>query len=100
MNNYTVNEILFAINNRESLEHRASVTGNFDIIIPVMDAERIVKEVDFTDRQREVFNMYYYKDYTLAMIGDRLGISHQGISDCLKNCRRKLQKYLDNQGGN
>ena len=97
---YSVNEILFAITNKETLEDRAGSVGNFDLLIPVMDAEIIIKNVDFTDRQREIFNMYYVQDFTLAMISDRLGISHQGVSDCLKQARRKIKKYIDRMEDN
>lgn len=92
---YSVNEVLFNITNKETLEDRAGSTGNFDLLNGVVDAEIIIKNVDFTDRQREIFNMYYVQDFTLAMISDRLGISHQGVSDCLKQARRKIKKYID-----
>ena len=92
---YTVNELLFNITNKETLEDRAGSTGNFDLLNGVVDAEIIIKNVDFTDRQREIFNMYYVQDFTLAMISDSLGITHQATSDCLKSCRKKIKKYLD-----
>lgn len=97
MNNYTVKELLFAIKNKESLEARAAETGNFDILSPVMDAEMAVKNAGFTDRQMYIFKKYYVQDFTLAMIADELEISHQGVADCLAQCRKKLQKYIDRE---
>lgn len=98
MNNYTVKELLFAIKNKESLEDRAAETGNFDILSPVMDAERAVKNAGFTARQMDFFTLYYVQDFTLAMIADKYGISHQGVADNLAQCRKKLQKYIDREG--
>lgn len=95
MNNYTVSEILFAIKNKSTLEDRAAITGCYDILDVVVDADRIVNNCGLTDRQRQIFNMYYVQDFTLAMIGNALEISHQGVADALAQCRRKIKRYIE-----
>ena len=48
-----------------------------------------------TDRQREVFLLYYEEGYRQQEIGDMLGISHQGVAKLLNKALRCIQhKYL------
>ena len=46
-----------------------------------------------TDKQREVFEMYYLHDMSLSEIAENSGVSPQGISDMLKRSEKLLFKY-------
>lgn len=97
VNNYTVGSIIFAIQHKDELIYSSSVSGNYDSLIAVEDAENYVIKANLTERQAEIFDMYYKKDLTLATIGETLGISYQGVADCLASCKKKLKKVLDKE---
>lgn len=42
-----------------------------------------------TQKQRECMQLYYEEDLSLSEISELLGISRQGVRDCLK--RRKIR---------
>ena len=42
-----------------------------------------------TDKQREIFDCFFYEDYNLTEIGDRFGVSKQAVRDILtRTCDR------------
>ncbi len=43
-----------------------------------------------TDKQREVIEMYYYDDLSLAEIAQHTGISRQGVRDSIKRGEQTL----------
>ncbi|MGI5888589.1 MAG: sigma factor-like helix-turn-helix DNA-binding protein [Oscillospiraceae bacterium] len=50
-----------------------------------------------TDKQREIVEMYYYDDYSLAEIAENCGISRQGARDAIKRSEtivRDLEEKL------
>ncbi len=46
-----------------------------------------------TDKQREITNLYFNCDLSLAEIAEEKGCSRQSVSDCLAVCRRQLEEY-------
>lgn len=46
-----------------------------------------------TERQKEMFEMYYLEDLSLSEIGERLNISRQAVRDSLKHSRESLENY-------
>lgn len=46
-----------------------------------------------TDTQREITDLYFNCDLSLAEIAEQKGCSRQGVSDCLNTCRKKLEEY-------
>lgn len=46
-----------------------------------------------TDRQREIFRMYYAEDFSLGEIAETIGISRQGVRDSLKRSEEALEHY-------
>ena len=46
-----------------------------------------------TDRQREITNLYFNCDLSLAEIAEQNGCSRQSVSDCLIKCRKQLEEY-------
>ena len=94
MSNYTVKEVLYIIRHKSDLLDRASITGNFDLVDIVADADYIINHCGLTARQMQIFKMYYVHDFTLAMIGAELGTSHQAPSDALAQCKKKIEKFL------
>ena len=95
MATYNINDILRAITNKDSYEDKAGITGNCSWVDIVIDAENIVKAAKLTARQQQVFDMYYVQDMTSSSIAAELSISHQGVSDCLAQCKKKIQAVLN-----
>lgn len=46
-----------------------------------------------TSTQQEITDMYFNLDLTLSEIAEQKGITRQGVSECLKVCRRQLEEY-------
>ncbi|MBD5636787.1 MAG: DNA-binding protein [Clostridia bacterium] len=46
-----------------------------------------------TDIQREITDLYYNYDLSLAEIAEEKGCSRQSVSDCLAKCRKKIEWY-------
>lgn len=46
-----------------------------------------------TPTQQEITDMYFNLDLTLSEIADEKGITRQGVSECLKTCKRQLEEY-------
>lgn len=46
-----------------------------------------------TDRQQDVFQMYFHDDLSLAEIGEELGVSRQAIYDIIKRAGAILQEF-------
>lgn len=51
-----------------------------------------------TQRQKEMFEMYYLDDLSLSEIGEQLGISRQAVRDSLKHSKQALNEYEDKLG--
>ena len=43
-----------------------------------------------TERKREVLDMYYNEDLSLAEIADQIGISRQGVRDLIKKAEEEI----------
>src|SRR6056297_1789257 len=57
-----------------------------------------------TDKQKKIFELYYFQDLSLGEIADNLNISRQGVfdhlhraEDTLKNYEKKLQLVQRNK---
>lgn len=46
-----------------------------------------------TEKQRDVMNMYYREDYSLAEIAENMDISRSAVSDLIKRVTHILQNY-------
>lgn len=51
-----------------------------------------------TDRQREVFEMHYLQDLSLAEIASALGITRQACYDLLRRSQKSLEHYEAKMG--
>jgi predicted DNA-binding protein YlxM (UPF0122 family) len=51
-----------------------------------------------TKRQKEVMELYYEENLTLAEIADEFSISRQGVHDALKNAEKALKGYEEKLG--
>ena len=49
-----------------------------------------------TETQREITNLYYNYDLSLAEIAEEKNCSRQSVSDCLAICRKKIEWYEEN----
>jgi predicted DNA-binding protein YlxM (UPF0122 family) len=50
-------------------------------------------EALLTHKQCEIFKMHYMEDNSLSEVGDRAGITPQGVSDMLKRVNKRLDYY-------
>jgi predicted DNA-binding protein YlxM (UPF0122 family) len=46
-----------------------------------------------TATQREITDLYFNYDLSLAEIAEQKGVSRQSVSDCLQKCRKQLEAY-------
>ncbi|NLK20981.1 MAG: putative DNA-binding protein [Epulopiscium sp.] len=46
-----------------------------------------------TDKQKDIFELYYHDDLSLAEIAEQFSISRQGVYDTLKRCETLLFQY-------
>ena len=46
-----------------------------------------------TQTQREITDLYFNYDLSLAEIAEQKGVSRQSVSDCLHKCRKQLEAY-------
>ena len=46
-----------------------------------------------TQTQREITDLYFNYDLSLAEIAEQKGVSRQSVSDCLQKCRKQLEGY-------
>ena len=51
-----------------------------------------------TDRQRELFDLYYNEDLSLAEIAENCGISRQGVRDVIVRAEASMQEIEDKTG--
>ncbi|AIS52550.1 DNA-binding protein [Thermoanaerobacter kivui] len=51
-----------------------------------------------TDKQKEIFEMYYLNDYSLGEISELLNISRQGVYDTLKRAESSLKFFEEKLG--
>lgn len=46
-----------------------------------------------TDKQKNIYEMYYQNDLSLTEIGEEINITRQGVRDQLKHAEKKLFDY-------
>lgn len=51
-----------------------------------------------TEKQRELFDLYYNEDLSLAEIAEHAGITRQGVRDSIKRAEHALRKMEDKLG--
>lgn len=51
-----------------------------------------------TATQREITDLYFNYDLSLAEIAEQKGVSRQSVSDCLNTCRKQLEAYEQKLG--
>ena len=76
---------------------KVEITMNFDNIAHVSLLFDFYGKL-LTKRQREVMELYYEENLTLAEIADEFEISRQGVHDALKNAEKALKGYEEKLG--
>jgi predicted DNA-binding protein YlxM (UPF0122 family) len=51
-----------------------------------------------TNTQREITDLYFNYDLSLAEIAEQKGVSRQSVSDCLNKSRKQLVSYEEKLG--
>jgi len=70
---------------------------------PLLDRNAAVMEYDFyasllTERQRQIYEMYYLDDMSLGEVARAMGISRQAVFAILKRSRAKLRAVEEKLG--
>ena len=65
------------------------------------DLNRLVLLYDYygdflTQRQREIFELYYLNDLSLGEIAENTGITRQGVHDMVRRSQETLKEYEKN----
>ena len=82
---------------RNQHHRKVEITMNFDNIAHVSLLFDFYGKL-LTKRQREVMELYYEENLTLAEIADEFEISRQGVHDALKNAEKALKGYEEKLG--
>lgn len=59
----------------------------YDIYMPLL-----------SDRQTEILNLYYNEDQSLAEISENVGITRQGVRDCIVKAELQLEAFEEKLG--
>ena len=59
----------------------------YDIYMPLL-----------SDRQAEILNLYYNEDESLAEISENVGITRQGVRDCIVKAEAQLEFFEEKLG--
>lgn len=51
-----------------------------------------------TEKQRELFDLYYNQDFSLGEIAENEGISRQGVHDTIARAEQALRNYEEKTG--
>lgn len=51
-----------------------------------------------TPTQQEITDLYFNLDLSLSEIASEKGITRQGVSECLKTCKKQLEEYEEKLG--
>ena len=51
-----------------------------------------------TPTQQEITALYFNLDLSLSEIAEQKGITRQGVSECLKTCKKQLEEYEEKLG--
>ena len=63
--------------------------------IVLQKEERAERCADLSDKQREVYEMYYVDSFTQEEIAETLGISQQAVNYRLESVRKKIAEYYE-----
>lgn len=63
-----------------------------DLVIKKMEKEEMLRMM--TDKQREVYELYYGEGYTQTEIAEMIGISRDAVKDRLYGTLKKIRKYM------
>jgi RNA polymerase sigma factor (sigma-70 family) len=56
-------------------------------------------KINFTEKQQDILELYYYDGLTESSIGEIHGITKSAVSSNLKTIRKKIAKYFAEQTG-
>lgn len=70
------------VENTENLEKDREFVRLWDVYSPLL-----------TESRKEITDLYFNYDLSLAEIAEQKGVSRQSVSDCLKKSRKQLEGY-------
>lgn len=53
-----------------------------------------VIENELTERQKQIINLYYFKNMNIVSIAEKLGVSPASVSITMKRARNTIIKYM------
>lgn len=78
---------IFIVYNRGTMKDDVRFLRLWDLYSPLLTAT-----------QQEIVDLYFNYDLSLGEIAEQKGVSRQSVSDCLRKCRKQLEKYDEKLG--
>ncbi len=79
---YSVKQIALHHIKKEQNVMKIELVRLYDVYAPLL-----------SERQREVLNLYYNEDESLAEISENIGITRQGVRDCIVKSENQLKAF-------
>lgn len=92
---YTSEFIIGSLSNKAKIEEGLLYAGGIDQLNLLIDLELLLEEANLTERQMQVVDLYYCKQYTQEEVSRRLGVSQQAVLDHIKKIKSKIQKVIN-----
>lgn len=90
---YTQEFMLGAMPNRERIEEGLYYSGVNQLEI-LLDMDLLLEEARLTEKQLQVVNLYFFKQFTQEEVAKVMGTSQQAVLDHLKKVKLKINKVL------
>lgn len=92
---YTSEFIIGSLSNKAKIEESLLYAGGIDQLNLLIDLELLLEEAKLTERQMQVVDLYYCKQYTQEEVSRVLNVSQQAVLDHIKKAKQKINKVLE-----
>lgn len=92
---YTSNFIVGTMTNKAKIEEGLLYAGAIDQVDLLLDLEILIEEAGLTEKQMQVVELYFYKQYTQEEVSKVLNVSQQAVLDHIKKVKQKINKVLE-----
>lgn len=92
---YTSDFIIGSLSNKEKIEASLLYAGGIDQVDLLIDLELLLEEAGLTEKQMQVVELYFYKQYTQEEVSKVLNVSQQAVLDHIKKVKQKINKVLE-----
>lgn len=90
--------ILYLLANKRKLQIDAYVKGSYGAVELLIDLDSVLSEANLTERQQEIVDLYYFKNWTQSEIANHYNISQQAVVASLNWVKSKINTVLTDWG--